>query len=147
MASHSHQKYTAEQVVAAITQSRGLVSYTAQLLGCEEQTVRNYVKRYASVKDALDAARNRIVDLGELRLFQAVDAGEAWAVQYLLRSLGRDRGYGDRIDVTADITVQKEPQSLVIDYDEYNRAYREAVGIIESIGVDGGDATGDPPDD
>jgi hypothetical protein len=133
-------RFTTEQVATAITETRGLISYAAQRLACDQQTIRNYIRRHQTVRDALEEARGQIVDLGELRLFQAVDAGESWAVQFLLRTVGRDRGYGDRIDLKADIVqTTKEPQSLLIDYEEYNRAYREAMGIVDDIASEEGD--------
>lgn len=140
-------RFTAEQVATALVETRGLISYAARRLGCEEQTIRNYVKRYTSVREALDAARGQVVDLGELRLYQAVDGGESWAVLFLLRTLGRERGYGEHVAITADVAMtQKEPASLVVDYDEYNRAYREAMGIVEDGGASGTDASGDSLD-
>jgi hypothetical protein len=148
MSRYVHPKFTAAQVALAITETRGLITYAAQRLGCDQQTVRNYIKRHQTVRDALEEARGQIVDLGELRLFQAVDAAEPWAVQFLLRTVGRDRGYGDRVEVTADVNVTtKEPQSLVVDYEEYNRAYREAIGIVAAANADADDGTGDPSDD
>lgn len=97
-AKKSQQRYTAEEVAEAIELSKGLVSVAARRLGCSRETVRLYAKRYVSVQRAIADAREDVKDLGEARLFQAIDRGEAWAVCFFLKTQGRDRGYVERIE-------------------------------------------------
>jgi hypothetical protein len=44
------ERYRAQTVAAALLQSRGLVSYAAQMLGCAQMTVRRSMARRASVR-------------------------------------------------------------------------------------------------
>ena len=94
------QRYTAEQVVKALDETRGAKWLAAEKLGCTEETIRNYERRYAAVRQAATKYRGRRVDVAELKLDQAIMNGEQWAVLFTLRTLGKDRGYVERQEVT-----------------------------------------------
>lgn len=87
------EKYKAEQVIEAIKKTKGLVTHTARYLGCEPDTVRNYVKRYPSVAAALKEAREAVTDLAEMALYDAIEGRESWAVCFYLKTQGKSRGY------------------------------------------------------
>jgi hypothetical protein len=54
---------------------------------------------------------DELVDLAESRLAAAVRRGERWAVELVLRSLGRDRGYGEPPEKTdADLNAAIEAE-------------------------------------
>lgn len=38
-----------------------------------------------------------MIDEAELRLWAAIQRGESWAIAFALRTLGRDRGYAERV--------------------------------------------------
>jgi len=110
--SKSRQRYTREQVVAALEKTKGMVFLAAKILGCSHVTVYNYAKRYKSVQQAIDANRGKVVDTAELKLYDAILAGEHWAVAFALRTIGRDRGYVEK--QALDVTSGGEPLSNVI---------------------------------
>jgi hypothetical protein len=89
------QQFTAAQVTEALNECNGLIFLAAARLGCTTMTVRNYAHRYASVRDAIEEKKGRRLDVAEAKLDAAVLAGEPWAIQFLLRTQGRDRGYGE----------------------------------------------------
>jgi hypothetical protein len=74
------------------------ITGTAKVLGVTTQTVRNYRARWKAVDAALMQKRRELIDLSEMALRGAVLRGEPWAVTFALRTLGRDDGYGDRIE-------------------------------------------------
>ena len=94
------QHWTAAQVVEALTKNKGMVYYAAKSLGCSHTTIYNYAKRYASVREAMEAQDGEFVDTAELKLRQAVINGESWAVLFALRTKGKERGYVERSEVT-----------------------------------------------
>ena len=49
------QHWTAAQVVEALTKNKGMVYYAAKSLGCSHTTIYNYAKRYASVREVMEA--------------------------------------------------------------------------------------------
>ena len=58
----ARQRYTAEQVANALTAAQGMKTVAARNLGCTYQTVQNYIERYATVRQALDEALERLGD-------------------------------------------------------------------------------------
>lgn len=104
----SEEKFAPEQIIEALRASKGMVYIAADALGCTAKTVYNYIERYPEVKEARKAARGRTLDVGELKLFNAVERDEAWAIAFLLKTLGKERGYTERQEVSSDgnITIK-----------------------------------------
>lgn len=87
------QRYTAEDIIAALRKTRGMVYLAANELGCSHVTVYNYIKKYATVKREFEHQRGEFKDVAETKLREATDNGEKWAIQFALTMLGSDRGY------------------------------------------------------
>jgi hypothetical protein len=103
------QRYRQQQVIDALTETKGLVTFAAQRLGCVPNTVYAYVDRYPKVRAARDAARERQLDVTEAALFRAIGEGELPAITFYLRTVGRHRGYGDRLELDATVDVLQTP--------------------------------------
>jgi len=89
-------RYSVKQIISALDETKGLVYLAAKKLGCEPATIHNYAKRHPAVREAMVTARGEMVDLAEAKLYQAVRNGDKWAVQFALRTQGKDRGYVER---------------------------------------------------
>jgi hypothetical protein len=61
--------------------------------------------------------RGKTLDLAEAKLMQAVDKGEQWAITMLLRTLGRERGYVERQEVSNVTTVKLQIVEEIVDAD------------------------------
>lgn len=94
------RRYTPQQVIEALKQTKGMRFLAAQRLGCSHDTITNYINRYASVRDAADAQRGEMVDTAELKLWQSIQNGEAWGITLCLKTLGKERGYVERTEQT-----------------------------------------------
>jgi hypothetical protein len=94
------RRYTPDEIIAALQQTRGLVAVAAERLGCADETVRRHVRNNARVAEALRHEREKLLDWGELALYRAVQNGEAWAVCFLLKTLGKSRGFVERQELT-----------------------------------------------
>jgi hypothetical protein len=97
------QRYTAAEVSAALRESKGMVSIAAQRLGCDQDTILNYCKRYPTVEAVKREARNEVLDEAELRLWKAIRRDEAWAIAFCLKTIGRSRGYGEHLYLNVSI--------------------------------------------
>lgn len=93
------QKYTAQQIIDTLKQTKGMIYIAAERLGCSAQTIKNYGARYISVREAMEQEDEQVNDVAELKLIQAIHEGEAWAVKYRLSTKGRSRGYIERQEV------------------------------------------------
>jgi hypothetical protein len=91
---------TNAQIIKAIKDSRGLIAVAARKLGVSRRTIYNRMEKSEEIREALDEARDFVLDVGQAKLYQAVEQGESWAVQYLLNTLGKSRGFTTRQEVT-----------------------------------------------
>ena len=92
--------YTAEQMIAALNETKGMVFLAAKRLGCSYQTVVNYCDRHPTVQAARDAHRGEMLDTAELKLWDSIQNGEAWGISMALKTIGKDRGYVERTEQT-----------------------------------------------
>jgi hypothetical protein len=88
------QEFTREEVFEALEATHGRLFLAAARLGCSVRTLHRYRERYPELQDCYEAHRGRRVDVAELKLEQAVNQGQPWAILHTLNTLGRDRGYG-----------------------------------------------------
>jgi transposase-like protein len=94
------QRYTTEQIIKALKETNGMIYLAARRLGCTPQTIYNRANRTQVIKQAIEDSRGEIVDLAEQKLRLAILAGEPWAVALTLKTLGKQRGYVERQEVT-----------------------------------------------
>lgn len=92
-------RFTKEEVSAALVATKGLMTLAGERLGVSAQTVYNYLKKYPELYEVRQEARTKIVDAAELALESAVLEKQGWAVCFTLKTLGRDRGYAERVTI------------------------------------------------
>lgn len=93
----TRQKFTQAQIIDALRETKGMVYLAAKRLGCEAQTIYNYRDRYPAVRAEMEQQDGEVDDAAEMKLYQAIIAGEPWAVQFRLRTKGKGRGYVERV--------------------------------------------------
>ena len=113
--------YTAQQFITAIPGTGGIITAIAKRVGCNWSTAQKYILNYPTVAAAWQDERESILDMGESSLFLKVKDGEAWAVKYLLSTLGKRRGYVERQELTG-----ADGDAFEVSYIDYR------VGITEA---------------
>lgn len=104
----SKPKFTVERVCQALEETKGLIALAAKHLKCNHSTIYNYAKRYPKIAKCIQEQRELIVDYAELALFNRILAEEQWAVTLTLKTLGKNRGYGE--DKESSININFELQ-------------------------------------
>ncbi len=94
------QKFTPDEVIAALAEAKGMVYVAADILHCVPQTVYNYIKRYRSVARELERQDGLMGDRAELKLFTAIARNEPWAIKFYLRTKHKARGYVERSELS-----------------------------------------------
>ena len=112
----ANQRYTAAEVIKAIQDTAGIKTAAAKKLGCDVDTVDRYCNRYPSVADAVKQARSGIVDMAESVLIQKLNRKEWDAAKFVLTTLGKDRGWGNTIDV--NVKIDEIARQLAAEYGE-----------------------------
>ena len=110
-----YRKYTQEQMIKALEESKGLVAPAARALGCSRDTIRSYLEEYSAVAQAKLDQREAVTDMAENSLYEAIRRGEAWAVCFYLKCMAKDRGYVERAELTG---AKGAPVKIKLVYDE-----------------------------
>lgn len=99
--------HSTERIIQALYNNDGLVTRAAREVGCDPDTIWKRAKKVKAVQQAIDKSREGIIDEAETQLFQAVRAGERWAVNFALATIGKSRGYTKRKEVgfTGDVDI------------------------------------------
>lgn len=94
-----------QQIQKALEATGGLIAAAARRLGCSRQALYSRIQRNRRLQEFVEQLREEILDEAEAQLRRAVKRGETWAVTFLLRTLGRSRGYVERQE-TLSLTPQ-----------------------------------------
>lgn len=95
----------------AVKDSGGVQSVVAQRLNVERATITYFIQKNNWARELLEFEREKIIDLAENKLFVAADKGEKWAIDKILSTIGKNRGYIERQEVRSEnlnINVETE---------------------------------------
>ena len=95
-----YRKYTQEEMIEALEESKGLIAPAARALGCSRDTIRSYIDEYSAVAQAKLDQEEAVKDMAENALYAAILRGEAWAICFYLKCRAKDRGYVERAELT-----------------------------------------------
>lgn len=89
------------EVVEALKQSHGLKTGAAEILGVSFPTIERYIADSEEAREIIEFWRIRRIDRSEYKLDEAIERGEGWAIAMTLKGhkAGRERGYGDTVEV------------------------------------------------
>jgi len=93
-------RVTNTRMLEAVKKNGGAVYLAARELGCAPNTIYNRMERVPSIKQAVEDARGEVVDYAEQKLRLAILNGEPWAIAMALKTIGKNRGYVERQEVT-----------------------------------------------
>jgi len=101
------RQQTAERIVAAIKGSNGLLTLAARKAGLNYSTVWRYSQDFATVKQAMQEAKESMTDFAEGKLFKKIKDGDTTAIIFYLKTKGRDRGYIEKQEVESLVKVHR----------------------------------------
>lgn len=101
------QRYSFEVVKEALIKAKGFISRAAEHIGCDQSTVRNYIKRYPKLDDVIKEQRETLLDFAESKLISAIDEGNLTAIIFFLKTQGRSRGYYEKIETNTSFSIDR----------------------------------------
>lgn len=107
--------YTAEQIAAAVTDAKGLISVAARRVGCDPRTIRNFAKKHKMVADAIFEAKEALKDFAESRMYKGIEEGNPTLLIFYLKTQAKDRGYVERVE-QAGVPDQPLQTEIIIKY-------------------------------
>jgi hypothetical protein len=88
-------RYNKKIVLEALKAANGFRAAAAVRLGCSVVTVDNYIKRFPEIRQEIENIRDSYVDLAESSLLEQVKEKNTQATIFLLKCLGKKRGWID----------------------------------------------------
>lgn len=98
-------KKTDAAIKLALKAAHGNVAAAGRALGLDRTTVWRRMQGNAAMHAIVNDARESMADNAESALGLATLRGEAWAVCFTLKCLGKGRGYVERGEVNHDVRV------------------------------------------
>jgi len=92
--------YSNEEIIKALDDTHGMIFLASQKLGCTPKTIYRRAEKVRAVRDVIDSHRGKLLDTAELKLEQAILAGEQWAINLALKTIGKHRGYTERQEIS-----------------------------------------------
>jgi hypothetical protein len=129
-----------EAVCDALRSTHGLVEPAARLLGMDGGNLRKYIRHHAKCQAVKNEAREKIKDKAESELFQLLNQRDWRAIQFVLLTLGKSRGYvlKDTTLNTGDTTNSVTIQNVTIQSIESGKFVGDDGQLIEHESVTGG---------
>lgn len=105
----------------AIKGSGGIQSVIAERLKISRGRTSQYIKKYPKFKKLLDIEREKVIDIAESELFKALNNGEKWAINKILKTIGAKRGY---IEIQK---IENKNLNMNVDLDKLREAIKNGV--------------------
>jgi hypothetical protein len=106
------KKVSDKSIIEALKINHGLVSIAADALGVDINTIYARMKEVPEVKQVCIEAREITIDKAESKLMELVEEKSYNAIQFLLRSLAKNRGYGE----SQEINLNSNNKNMNIDF-------------------------------
>ncbi len=98
----ARRKPTDAEIEDALRKTRGMLALAAKSLGIHRGTLWARLKNSPELRAVADEENDVILDIAESHLVAAVVSGDMDQVRFYLRTKGRARGYGDRLEIKAE---------------------------------------------
>ena len=112
------RELTCQRIIKALGETNGLLTLAARRAGVSYRTVNRYANDFPSVQEAVQLAKESIVDLAEGQLYKKIVKGDTACIIFFLKTKGKTRGYierqeisgadGNPIDIEHTIIVKSE---------------------------------------
>lgn len=83
----------------ALDKAMGNVSHAARSLGLTRTALHDRIKRTPALQIVLNDAREEMIDAAENALYQSIVGNQGWAVCFALKTIGKERGYVERLEL------------------------------------------------
>jgi len=149
MATTKKAALTTELIASALKATGGSQAGAGRRLRVDRSAICKRVQKSRLLQSIQRQARESLIDEAETGLLKSVKRGKGWAVCFTLKTLGKDRGYIERQEITG---VDGQPfaagyfvgPSKLTDVDEWERAIQTGNSDGNGKGNDGGNGKTHP---
>jgi len=93
---------TLKRIKAEIIANNGFIATAAKRLGIHCSTLYRIINENPELKELVTNERESQLDFTENRLLNAINNDAPWAIQFMLRTQGRKRGWSERLEITGN---------------------------------------------
>ena len=104
--------YRAKDFIEAIPGSGGIISTIAKRVGCKWGTAKKWIVEKPSVQEAYDNERESTLDIAESVILDSIKDKVVQDAKWYMSKKGKDRGYGDRLELDANVNVASTPAAV-----------------------------------
>ena len=104
-------------MIEALEKSLGVVTTACKSVGISRQTHYEWYKEDESYRKQVDDVADIALDFAESQLHKQISNGEVSSTIFFLKTKGKKRGYVERTEIAADVSLNKKP-SWFDDVDE-----------------------------
>ena len=98
-------KVSREKFIECAKRSGGIMVALAQLAGIDRMTAAKYLKLVPEANDYFQSQKETVIDIAENQLVKLVNQGDKDAIFFLLKTIGKKRGYSERTETELSGTV------------------------------------------
>lgn len=91
-------KVSREKFIECAKKSGGIMVALAQLAGVDRVTAAKYLKMIPEADEYFQSQKETIIDIAENQLVKLVREGDKDAIFFLLKTVGKKRGYSEKIE-------------------------------------------------
>jgi hypothetical protein len=103
---HKGVKIDSELIKQALIKTRGNIARAADKIGCDRHVIHTRVNKEPDLKVVLDSCRERFLDDLEIVAQEKALSGDSVMTLFLLKTIGKKRGYDQDRDVITESTVR-----------------------------------------
>lgn len=109
----SERTYTDQELIELLEANRGNKAACARALNIRRGSFDDLVNTRPDVLAAYQDLREELVDRAETNIFNAVEAGDKGLSQYVVATLGKNRGWAGRQELTGKDGEELAPAQIV----------------------------------
>lgn len=98
-----HRRLNKKIVAEALANKKGAVYLAASDLGCSHTAIYAYLDKYQDLRELKEQYDEEVTDIAVLNLRKAVINADPWALKYQLSTKGKNRGYVERQEISAEV--------------------------------------------
>lgn len=96
-------------MIEALEKSLGIVTTACKSVGISRETHYRWLREDEEYRKQVEDISDVALDFAESQLHKQIQNGEVSSTIFYLKTKGKKRGYVERTEITADVSVNKKP--------------------------------------
>lgn len=129
-------RHTIAQVADALKEAHGAIAVAAKSLGLNRSSLWRRVSKNEMLSSIVADSREELCDLAESKLMEAIEDGAPWAISLVLKTLGKSRGYAERVETKETEPPKPDPMESWTDEQWHEYMQDQCRKYLTSFDID-----------